>query len=69
MESLADREGFIVIYPEGIGIPGFLQDLERQGASCGKAVEDNWNVMSPSSRRPNRWDVPSSMQSINTGST
>jgi poly(3-hydroxybutyrate) depolymerase len=39
---LADREGFIVIYPEGIGILGFLQHWNA-GYFCGKAVEDNWN--------------------------
>jgi polyhydroxybutyrate depolymerase len=39
---LADREGFIVIYPEGIGILGFLQHWNA-GHCCGKAVEDNWN--------------------------
>jgi poly(3-hydroxybutyrate) depolymerase len=38
---LADREGFIV-YPEGIGILGFLQHWNA-GHCCGKAVEDNWN--------------------------
>ncbi len=39
---LADREGFIVIYPEGIGILGFLQHWNA-GHCCGKAAEDNWN--------------------------
>jgi polyhydroxybutyrate depolymerase len=39
---LADREGFIVIYPEGIGILGFLQHWNA-GHCCGKAVEDDWN--------------------------
>jgi polyhydroxybutyrate depolymerase len=39
---LADREEFIVIYPEGIGILGFLQHWNA-GHCCGKAVEDNWN--------------------------
>jgi polyhydroxybutyrate depolymerase len=40
--ELADREGFIVIYPEGIGILGFLQHWNA-GHCCGKAVEDNWD--------------------------
>lgn len=40
--QLADREGFIVIYPEGIGILGFLQHWNA-GHCCGKAVEDDWN--------------------------
>jgi len=38
---LADREGFIVIYPEGIGILGYLQHWNA-GHCCGKAVEDDW---------------------------
>jgi polyhydroxybutyrate depolymerase len=42
---LADREGFIVIYPEGIGILGFLQHWNA-GHCCGKAVEDDWNDVS-----------------------
>jgi polyhydroxybutyrate depolymerase len=40
--QLADREGFIVIYPEGIGILGFLQHWNA-GHCCGKAVDDDWN--------------------------
>ncbi len=40
--QLADRDGFIVMYPEGIGILGFLQHWNA-GHCCGKAVEDNWN--------------------------
>jgi polyhydroxybutyrate depolymerase len=40
--QLADREGFIVIYPEGIGILGFLQHWNA-GHCCGKALEKNWN--------------------------
>lgn len=40
--QLADREGFIVIYPEGIGILGFLQHWNA-GHCCGKAAEDGWN--------------------------
>jgi polyhydroxybutyrate depolymerase len=39
---LADREGFIVIYPEGVGILGFLQHWNA-GHCCGKAAEENWN--------------------------
>ncbi len=40
--SLADREGFIVVYPEGIGIWGFLQHWNA-GHCCGKAVRDGWD--------------------------
>lgn len=40
--ELADREGFIVLYPEGIGILGFLQHWNA-GHCCGKAVEEDWN--------------------------
>ena len=43
--QLADREGFIVIYPEGIGILGFLQHWNA-GHCCGKAAEDDWNDVS-----------------------
>jgi len=39
--QLADREGFIVIYPEGIGILGYLQHWNA-GQCCGKAVRDDW---------------------------
>lgn len=37
--QLADREGFIVLYPNGIGILGFLQHWNA-GHCCGKAAED-----------------------------
>jgi len=40
--KLADREGFIVIYPEGIGILGFLQHWNA-GHCCGRAAEKDWN--------------------------
>jgi len=40
--QLADREGFIVIYPEGIGLLGFLQHWNA-GHCCGKAAEDDWD--------------------------
>lgn len=36
---LADREDFIVLYPEGIGILGYLQHWNA-GHCCGKAAED-----------------------------
>jgi polyhydroxybutyrate depolymerase len=36
---LADRENFIVLYPEGIGIYGLLQHWNA-GHCCGKAAED-----------------------------
>ena len=38
--DLADREGFIVLYPNGMGILGFLQHWNA-GHCCGKAAEDN----------------------------
>jgi polyhydroxybutyrate depolymerase len=37
--ALADREGFLVLYPEGIGILGFLQHWNA-GHCCGKAEKD-----------------------------
>ena len=37
--DLADREGFVVAYPEGIGILGFLQHWNA-GHCCGKAAAD-----------------------------
>jgi polyhydroxybutyrate depolymerase len=37
--QLADRENFIVIYPEGMGIFGFLQHWNA-GHCCGKAAAD-----------------------------
>jgi polyhydroxybutyrate depolymerase len=37
--NLADREGFIVLYPEGIGIFGYLQHWNA-GHCCGKAAKD-----------------------------
>lgn len=39
---LADREGFIVLYPEGIGLFGFLQHWNA-GHCCGKAEDDDWD--------------------------
>jgi len=36
---LADRENFIVLYPEGIGIFGYLQHWNA-GHCCGKAADD-----------------------------
>jgi polyhydroxybutyrate depolymerase len=39
---LADREGFIVAYPEGFGIFGLLQHWNA-GHCCGKAAEDNFD--------------------------
>jgi polyhydroxybutyrate depolymerase len=38
--DLADREGFIVAYPDGIGIFGLLQHWNA-GHCCAKAVEEN----------------------------
>lgn len=40
--ALADREGFAVLYPNGIGIVGFLQHWNA-GHCCGKAAEDGWD--------------------------
>ncbi len=37
--TLADREGFIVMYPNGIGIMGLLQHWNA-GHCCGKAADD-----------------------------
>ena len=37
--ELGDREGFVVVYPEGIGILGFLQHWNA-GHCCGKAAAD-----------------------------
>lgn len=37
---LADREKFIVLYPNGIGILGYLQHWNA-GHCCGKAAKDN----------------------------
>jgi polyhydroxybutyrate depolymerase len=37
--ELADREGFVVLYPNGMGIMGFLQHWNA-GHCCGKAAED-----------------------------
>jgi polyhydroxybutyrate depolymerase len=38
--ELADREGFIVLYPNGMGILGWLQHWNA-GHCCGKAAADN----------------------------
>ncbi len=38
--KLADHEGFIAVYPEGMGIFGFLQHWNA-GHCCGKAAADN----------------------------
>ena len=40
--DLADREGFIVLYPNGRGLLGFLQHWNA-GHCCGKAADDNWD--------------------------
>ncbi len=37
--ELADREGFLVLYPSGIGMMGLLQHWNA-GHCCGKAAED-----------------------------
>jgi polyhydroxybutyrate depolymerase len=37
--DLADREGFIVMYPNGIGLLGYLQHWNA-GHCCGKAFDD-----------------------------
>lgn len=38
--DLSDREGFIVAYPEGIGLFGLFQHWNA-GHCCGKAMDDN----------------------------
>lgn len=38
--QLADREGFVVLYPNGMGILGYLQHWNA-GHCCGKAADDN----------------------------
>ncbi|MFC1856853.1 alpha/beta hydrolase family esterase [Thermodesulfobacteriota bacterium] len=38
--DLANREGFIVVYPNGMGILGFLQHWNA-GHCCGKAADDD----------------------------
>ncbi len=37
--KIADREGFIVLYPEGMGLFGFIQHWNA-GHCCGKAAKD-----------------------------
>jgi polyhydroxybutyrate depolymerase len=39
---VADRENFIVMYPNGFGIMGFLQHWNA-GHCCGKAANENWD--------------------------
>jgi polyhydroxybutyrate depolymerase len=38
--ELADREGFVVVYPEGFGLLGFLQHW-NSGHCCGKALKSD----------------------------
>ena len=38
--ELADRENFLVLYPNGIGLFGFLQHWNA-GHCCGKAADDD----------------------------
>jgi len=40
--DLADREGFIAMYPNGMGIFGYFQHWNA-GHCCGKAADDNWD--------------------------
>ena len=40
--DLADREGFVVLYPEGIGLLGYLQHWNA-GHCCGWAVKQGWD--------------------------
>lgn len=40
LSTLADREDFLVLYPNGIGIMGFLQHWNA-GFCCGKAMADD----------------------------
>jgi polyhydroxybutyrate depolymerase len=40
--ALADRKGFVALYPNGVGIMGYLQHWNA-GHCCGKAAKDNWD--------------------------
>jgi polyhydroxybutyrate depolymerase len=40
--ALADKEGFIVVYPNGIGLLGFLRHWNA-GFCCGRAMKAEWN--------------------------
>jgi polyhydroxybutyrate depolymerase len=40
--TLADRENFVALYPNGMGLFGFLQHWNA-GHCCGKAADDNWD--------------------------
>lgn len=40
--ALADRENFVVLYPNGMGLFGLLQHWNA-GHCCGKAAADNWD--------------------------
>lgn len=40
--ALADKEGFIVVYPDGIGLFGLLRHWNA-GFCCGRAMTANWN--------------------------
>ena len=40
--ALSDREGFVALYPNGVGIMGYLQHWNA-GHCCGKAAKDNWD--------------------------
>lgn len=40
--ALADREGFMAVYPNGIGLLGFLRHWNA-GFCCGRAMKAGWN--------------------------
>lgn len=40
--TLADRENFVVLYPNGMGLFGYFQHWNA-GHCCGKAADDNWD--------------------------
>lgn len=40
--DLADREGLVVLYPDGIGLLGYLQHWNA-GHCCGRAAQENWD--------------------------
>ncbi|MGM0403164.1 MAG: extracellular catalytic domain type 1 short-chain-length polyhydroxyalkanoate depolymerase [Thermodesulfobacteriota bacterium] len=40
--ALADKEGFIMVYPDGIGLFGLLRHWNA-GFCCGRAMTANWN--------------------------
>ena len=54
---LANRENFVVLYPEGIGILGYLQHWNA-GHCCGKAADDQIDDVGYPSRPSDGWPHP-----------